>query len=203
MEIAIILNSGVPVTRKIDADKVICTDGGYLLSPVRPDYLVGDLDSLGEPPEGIPLLKHDSHKNFTDGESAVYFAKELGADSVTLYGVTGGRCDHFLGNLAVMALAMKLGMRVRSYDSDAEIYGVSAELDPEFSIELKKGETFSILPHGGAATVTEAKGTEYPLDDLTLTPTDTRGVSNLAVADRVSFRVTRGRAFFIRDLYFR
>ena len=40
MEIAIILNSGVPVTRKIDADKVICTDGGYLLSPVRPDYLV-------------------------------------------------------------------------------------------------------------------------------------------------------------------
>ena len=87
--------------------------------------------------------------------------------------------------------------------SDAEIYGVSAELDPEFSIDLKKGETFSILPHGGPATVTEAKGTEYPLDDLTLTPTDTRGVSNLAVADRVSFRVTRGRVFFIRDLYFR
>ena len=111
MEIAIILNSGVPVTRKISADKVICADGGFLLSPVRPDYLVGDLDSLKDAPEDIPLLKHDSHKNFTDGESAVYFAKELGADIVTLYGVTGGRCDHFLGNLAVMALAMKLGMK--------------------------------------------------------------------------------------------
>ena len=34
MEIAIILNSGVPVTRKISADKVICADGGFLLSPV-------------------------------------------------------------------------------------------------------------------------------------------------------------------------
>ena len=148
MEIAIILNSGVPVTRKISADKVICADGGFLLSPVRPDYLVGDLDSLKDAPEDIPLLKHDSHKNFTDGESAVYFAKELGADIVTLYGVTGGRCDHFLGNLAVMALAMKLGIKVRSFDDDAEIYGVSAALEPHFSFALKEGERF----YGGGST---------------------------------------------------
>ena len=47
MEIAIILNSGVPVKREITADKIICADGGYRLCPVRPDYLVGDLDSLG------------------------------------------------------------------------------------------------------------------------------------------------------------
>ncbi len=203
MEIAIILNSGVPVTRKISADKVICADGGFLLSPVRPDYLVGDLDSLKDAPEGIPLLKHDSHKNFTDGESAVYFAKELGADIVTLYGVTGGRCDHFLGNLAVMALGMKLGIKVRSFDDDAEIYGVSAALEPHFSFALKEGETFSIIPHGGPATVTDARGVEYALDDLTLTPTDTRGVSNRAVADEVSFTVTKGTVFFIRDLFFR
>ena len=175
------------------ADKIICADGGYRLCPVRPDYLVGDLDSLGSAPQGIPLLRHDSHKNFTDGESAVYFAKELGADLVTLYGVTGGRYDHFLGNLAVMALAMKLGMRVRSLDDDAEIYGVSASLNPGFSFDLEAGETFSILPHGGAATVTEARGVEYPLED----------VSNVATAPKVTFRVTDGTVFFIRDLAFR
>ena len=133
----------------------------------------------------------------------MYFAKELGADLVTLYGVTGGRYDHFLGNLAVMALAMKLGMRVRSLDDDAEIYGVSAALDPCFSFDIEVGETFSILPHGGAATVTEARGAEYPLEDLTLTPTDTRGVSNVATAPKVTFRVTDGTVFFIRDLAFR
>ena len=175
MEIAIILNSGVPVTREIGADKIICADGGYRLCPVRPDYLVGDLDSLGSAP----------------------------ADLVTLYGVTGGRYDHFLGNLAVMALAMKLGMRVRSLDDDAEIYGVSASLNPGFSFDLEAGETFSILPYGGAATVTEARGVEYPLEDLTLTPTDTRGVSNVATAPKVTFRVTDGTVFFIRDLAFR
>ena len=49
MEIAIILNSGVPVTREIGADKIICADGGYRLCPVRPDYLVGDLDSPASP----------------------------------------------------------------------------------------------------------------------------------------------------------
>lgn len=203
MEIAIILNSGVPVTREITADKVICTDGGLLLSPVRPDYLVGDLDSLSSPPEDIPLLRHDSHKNFTDGESAVRFAAELGAALVTLYGVTGGRCDHFLGNLATMALAMELGMKVRSLNTDAEIYGVSAELCPDFRIPLTVGETFSLIPHGGEATVTRARGVEYPLEELTLTPTDTRGVSNRAVAEEVSFTVTKGMVFFIRDIYFR
>lgn len=203
MEIAIVLNSGIPVTREIAADKIICADGGYRLCPVRPDYLVGDLDSLSSAPEGIPLLRHDSHKNFTDGESAVYFAKELGADAVTLYGVTGGRYDHFLGNLAVMALAMKLGMRVRSLDDDAEIYGVSTALDPHFSFDLDEGETFSILPHGGPATVTEARGVEYPLENLTLTPTNTRGVSNVATAPHISFRLLAGTVFFIRDLCFR
>lgn len=203
MEIAIVLNSGIPVKREILADKIICADGGYSLCPVRPDYLVGDLDSLGEAPQGIPLLRHDAHKDFTDGESAVYFAKQLGADKVTLYGVTGGRYDHFLGNLAVMALAMKLGLKVRSLDDDAEIYGVSAALDPEFSFDLEVGETFSILPYGGDATVTDARGTEYPLNDLTLTPTDTRGVSNKATSPHISFRVLAGTVFFIRDLSFR
>ena len=202
MEIAIVLNSGIPVTREIAADKIICADGGYRLCPVRPDYLVGDLDSLSSAPEGIPLLRHDSHKNFTDGESAVYFAKELGADAVTLYGVTGGRYDHFLGNLAVMALAMKLGMRVRSLDDDAEIYGVSTALDPHFSFDLDEGETFSILPHGGPATVTEARGVEYPLENLTLTPTATRGASNVAPPPHISIRLLPRPVFFLRDLCF-
>ena len=203
MEIAIILNSGVPVTREIGADKIICADGGYRLCPVRPDYLVGDLDSLGSAPQGIPLLYHDSHKNFTDGESAVYFAKELGADLVTLYGVTGGRYDHFLGNLAVMALAMKLGMRVRSLDDDAEIYGVSASLNPGFSFDLEAGETFlhPALRRRGDGDGSPRRG--ISLEDLTLTPTDTRGVSNVATAPKVTFRVTDGTVFFIRDLAFR
>ena len=51
--------------------------------------------------------------------------------------------------------------------------------------------------------MTEARGVEYPLEDLTLTPTDTRGVSNVATAPKVTFRVTDGTVFFIRDLAFR
>lgn len=199
MKIAIVLNSGTPVTGKIDADKTICADGGLRYCPVRPDYLVGDLDSLGEAPEGIPLLKHDSHKNFTDGESAVYFAKELGADEVVFYGVTGGRYDHFLGNLAVMSLAMKLGMRSVALDASTEIYGVSAKLNPEFSFGADVGETFSIVPHGGDATVTAARGVEYPLENLTLTGCDTRGISNVALAPRVSFTLLSGEVFVVRN----
>ena len=42
---------------------------------------------------------------------------------------------------------------------------------------------------------------EYPLDDLTLTPADTRGISNVSAAESVSLRVVRGTAFLIVDAH--
>lgn len=199
MKAAVILNCGRKITRAVTADFVICADGGVNCSPVRPDYFVGDFDSAASAPDGVPVLRHDSHKNFTDGESATHFAKEKGADEIVYYGVTGGRYDHTLGNLAVMALADKLGMRARAEEEDSDIFCVSARLNPDFSLDVAVGDTLSVIPHGGNATVTDSDGLEYPLHNLTLTPCDTRGVSNRATSPHIKLHVTDGLVFVIRN----
>lgn len=199
MKIAVYLNSGVPFALPVACDKVICCDGAYDRCPVRPDYFVGDGDSAAAFPDDVPVLRHDSHKDFTDGESAVHFARELGADEIIFHGVTGGRYDHTLGNLAIMHLALDLGMKTRAVEPDCEIVGLSADLTPSFAEKIGKGVTFSVIPHGGDAVITDAKGTEYPIDNLTLTPADTRGVSNVSVSDGISFTVLSGTAFLIID----
>lgn len=200
MKTAIILNCGAPIAREIDADKIICADGGLDFCPVRPDYLVGDCDSVRGVTDGIPVLKHPSHKNYTDGESAVRFAKELGADEIVMYGVTGGRYDHTLGNFAVMFLALSLGMKCSAREKDADIYALSSTVSPDFSLDVRANDVISVLPHGGDAVVTDSEGLEYPLENLTLTCRDSRGISNCALADRIHIRVAAGEALLFRNI---
>ena len=96
-----------------------------------------------------------------------------------------------------MHLALDLGMSAKAEAKDCEIIGLSADATPTFRIAPGKGVTFSLVPHGGSALITDAEGTEYPLDNLTLTPKDTRGISNVTVRDEISFNVKAGTAFLI------
>ncbi|MBR2432244.1 MAG: thiamine diphosphokinase, partial [Clostridia bacterium] len=50
-------------------DLVIAADGGYdslLNRGIRPDVLIGDLDSIKEMPNGIELIRHPVKKDETD-----------------------------------------------------------------------------------------------------------------------------------------
>lgn len=198
MKVAIVLNCGKPILRKICADKVICCDGGYIWCPVPPDVLLGDFDSLDMPAdfEGI-IVKHDSHKNASDGELAVYYAKEaLGADEVVFYGILGGRYDHTLCNFAIMRLAIDLGMRASAQEDGLNLHLIRGE----FNLPTQKGETISILPLGGNAIVNCSQNLEYPLEDLLLTASDSRGLSNVSKGGKVRISVNAGAVLVFRYL---
>lgn len=196
MKVAVILNCGEQIKRKINADKVVCCDGGYTVCPVEPDVILGDFDSLQKPEDTDALVvQHNPHKNASDGELAIYFAKEeLGADEIVLYGVTGGRIDHVLCNLAVMRLAKSLGMKVKAEEDGLDVYYAEGEFD----MPSQKGEIISILPYGQSAIVTDSKNLEYPLDELMLTSNDSRGLSNVSLGGRVHINVKVGRVFVFR-----
>lgn len=192
MKTAIFLNSGRKTERTVSADKIICADGGFDICPAKPDYIVGDCDSVHNIPEEVKVYRHDPRKNFTDGEAAVYLAKEIGSNEAIFYGVTGGRCDHVLGNIDIMALADYLGMTARAEENDCDIHFVHADEGTPFTLAVGKGRTVSIIPHGGDALVTDSRGLEYPLQNLTLTSHDSRGVSNVTSDDEFSIRVVKG-----------
>lgn len=196
MQVSIVLNCGSQIKRKIKSDKVVCCDGGFNVCPVTPDLILGDFDSL-EKPEGIdiPLVEHNPHKDASDGELAVYYAKEvLGADSVVFYGITGGRVDHVLCNLAIMRLAHTLGMNAKAEEDGLDIHYVEGEFD----LPTQKDETISVLPYGENALVSDSHNLEYPLDDLILTSCDSRGLSNVSLGGKIHINVKRGGVFVFR-----
>ena len=196
MQVSIVLNCGSQIKRKIKGDKVVCCDGGFNVCPVTPDVILGDFDSL-EKPDGIdiPLVEHNPHKDASDGDLAVYKAKELlGADTIVFYGVTGGRVDHVLCNLSIMRLANTLGMSAKAEEDGLDIHYVEGEFD----LPTQKGETISILPYGENALVSDSQNLEYPLDELILTSCDSRGLSNVSLGGKIHINVKRGGVFVFR-----
>ncbi|HOQ63798.1 MAG TPA: thiamine diphosphokinase, partial [Clostridia bacterium] len=62
-------------------DMVIAADGGYRAlarAGIRPDLILGDMDSLARQPRGIPLLRFPRRKNLTDMALAIGLAKSRG-----------------------------------------------------------------------------------------------------------------------------
>ncbi len=198
MKVAIVLNCGSPIKRKIAADKIICCDGGYLLCDGKCDILLGDFDSLSMPRDfdGI-VVKHDSVKNASDGELAVRYAHDaLHADELVFYGVSGGRLDHMLCNLAVMRLSEDLGMPATAEDNGLDMYVVRGRRH----IPSEKGEIVSILPLGGEAVVTCSDNLFYPLKKLRLTPSDSRGLSNVSLGGDITVDCEEGTVVVLRYL---
>ena len=92
-----------------EGDLLIAADGGYdwlRQSGLTPDFLLGDLDSLGvlpSLPAKTKLLRYPVEKDDTDTALALEEGWNRGYRSFALYGCGGGRPDHFLANLQTMA----------------------------------------------------------------------------------------------------
>ncbi len=103
---------------------VICADGG--LQRVReiglePDWYVGDSDSGGIAPEGLPHWLLPSEKALTDLEMGVEVAIAQGADTILLCGCTGGRADHHLINILLLEQIAQRGKRGLLLDAVNEV----------------------------------------------------------------------------------
>lgn len=88
-------------------DLIIAADGGLLNARqfgVKPQILLGDFDSLGEPDvDGdTELIRVPAEKDDTDTQLAVRVALERGADEIVIVGGLEGRLDHTLSSLAIL-----------------------------------------------------------------------------------------------------
>ena len=184
MKVAIILNSPVPPVGVVEKD-VIFADGAYKHKDLYKDKnviaVVGDFDTLKYKPEGVPVVSLNEEKDFTDGERAVRYAKEVGADEIVIYGATDGKIDHVLGNIFLLKIAEEIG--------------VKAKIKGEFNVN--RGKVVSIIPFGDYCVVTDSAGLYYPLNNLTLTNGQTLGLSNKAVSEKISLDVIKGKALIV------
>lgn len=178
-------------------DVIICADGGYnhaVRMQVKPDIVIGDMDSVCRDVRGIPNVVYPKRKDFTDGELAVRHALEQGADEVLLLGFTGTRLDHTLTNIFLLKLIADAGKTGFLADENNEIY----LSEQENLIRGRQGDLVSIVPledmHG---IYTERL--EYPLKDETLHFGQSRGVSNVMLAADCRITVRQGFGLIIKS----
>ena len=182
---------------------VVAADGGARhagQAGVHVDHLVGDLDSLSDADvaaveaAGAVVHRYPVDKDETDFELAAELAVGLasvGGDAgVLVVGGSGGRHDHQIGNVLVLA-----GPRFATTDVTALMgRGVLQVARPDRPVELygEVGALVSLYPVGVAASGVTTDGLRYALRDDTLAPGSARGTSNVVKRASASVRLVAG-----------
>jgi thiamine pyrophosphokinase len=207
---------------------LICADGGIRLfaelnrtKEVQffPNVLIGDLDSFDEMPgDTIERLERSGthvvrewvghvDKDDTDGQLAVAYAvAEYGCQSVLLYGglphPNGYEIDHFLGNLRLM----RLGLRLFQQNFHGDKHSWEAEMrDPlqtihfvvsDVTLERKNDgvQRVSLIADDANVTVEHSVNLRWSLEGLHVDPVRTNALRNEFVteANQVTIRLAEG-----------
>lgn len=160
-------------------DLLIAADGGYgalRALKLRPDVVVGDMDSWPKPIAGVPLLRYPVRKNDTDLSLAIKLGYRQGYRRFRLFGVTGGpREDHFLAALQLMGGWSAKGCRLHLIDRRFTLYTLT---DDSLLIPATAGQVVSVFSHSRHSRGVSLRGLDYEVDDLTLSHHFPLGVSN-------------------------
>ena len=174
-------------------DLLIAADGGYAyLSQMGlfAHLLVGDFDSLGHVPAGVETIRHPVEKDDTDMGLAIREGMARGYKKFRLYGGSGGRIDHFLANLQLLAAASSQGAQAVLVCPDYDVHAVT---DGALAFPpAEKGTLFSVFCHGDAAEGVSLSGLQYSLNEACLSAFHPLGVSNAYTGQAVEVRVRRG-----------
>lgn len=165
-------------------DKVIAADGG--LDHLRkigmePDIVLGDFDSLSS--ERIACLQSGKwqlvnfppEKDYTDMMLAAETGYEQGFREFKIFGGTGGRMDHTLANIQVLANLTRRGCRVWLIGHD---FRITAVHNGHIQFPESCRGYFSVYAFSDVALGVNEKGFKYGLDNFTLKNDDPRGISN-------------------------
>ena len=181
-----------------DASLIVAADGGARHAAplgVPLHHVVGDFDSLSAADAdeleaaGVTIERFPTNKDATDTELALFAALDAGATDVTILCTWGGRSDHAVGTLALLAHPRCGGARVTILDEQTRTQLVRA--GAELTLHGAGERIISITPWGGDATVS-ATGVRWTLNCAVLVAGSTRGISNVATAADVVITVHDG-----------
>ena len=164
-------------------DVIIAADGGTrhaLALGLVPSIIIGDLDSLS--PEdrrqleakAVEIRQYPRDKNETDLELAFQYARAGGYCEILVIGALGGRLDQTLGNLSLLTMPEFATLDIRLDDGVQEAFFTHSRCE----LHGKPGDVVSLIPWNADVTGIRTTGLRWPLQDETLFPEKTRGISN-------------------------
>ena len=149
------------------------------------DAVVGDLDSVDPAVleaargQGVEVHEYPSDKDQSDLELALDEAVRRGATWIIVLGAGGGRLDHLIGNLTLLASPRfaDVELEARWEGNRASVVRTKAK-----TLRGQPGDLVTLLPVNGPARV-RTEGLRWPLVDEVLEPGSSRGVSNELTKD--------------------
>lgn len=146
-----------------EAEFVVACDGAavkLLQHGIRPDVVVGDLDSFPEElrKEFSGRIYQVKDQEINDLTKGVRYAGQQGYKEVLILGATGLREDHTLGNISLLSQYAREFDRIEMVSD----YGMFTPIVKTTTFSSYPGQqisVFSLYPHGAVTLV----GLKYPL----------------------------------------
>ena len=186
-----------------DGAFVVAADGGAdaaLALGLHVDLAIGDFDSISDGAlaelgrAGTRIERHPSAKDATDLELALDAALAAEPHSILVVGSAGGRLDHLLSSLELLASA-----RYARVQLDAQLGGARVHvIRGSRALEGSPGELLSLYALHGAAHNVVTEGLVYPLVGETLEPGSSRGISNAFAGSAARVSLARGVLLAVR-----
>jgi thiamine pyrophosphokinase len=186
------------VTEALPRDAlVVAADSGALHATVagrRVDVLVGDLDSIPDRTladlraAGTEVRGYPAAKDATDLALALGTAVALHPRRITVVGGHGGRLDHFLANLLLLASPDYASVEIDALMDRARVIVVRGRR----LFRGQRRDLVTLLAAGGPAYGVTTEGLLFPLNGARLEPGSTWGVSNQMQAEDAAVEVRDG-----------
>jgi len=187
----------------LPGDFLVAVDGGLRHLKrigLTPHLLIGDLDSVDSTDladiieAGIEIKQFPPAKDQTDLELALEYALSIGYTQIVVAYAFGDRIDHTLGNLSLLSRPDLSGRTLILDDGQTQ----ARLLTGSASLPSQTGDLISLVPWGEPVHGITTRGLQYPLNNETLSPWQTRGTSNVAMADSIEIDFKSGRLLVIK-----
>lgn len=193
------------------SDYVVAADrGAYICKEagVVPDIACGDFDSAGEDilswihAQKVCTISYPQDKYETDLSLSLNAAcheatRQALPLSLTLTCASGGRLDHELGVVGLLARLSTIAWRVRIVEDTFEARILSADTYAVWRLSEKdQGRTLSVLPLQEETVITET-GMQWDLASRTLPLLSDEGISNVVQTDAAQIQSEKGKALVV------
>jgi thiamine pyrophosphokinase len=155
---------------------------------------VGDFDSVtpaglaATEAAGAIVHRHPAAKDATDLELALDTALGLGAGRIVVLGGGGGRLDHLLANLLLLASPRWAGVDLVAQSGAARVTVIRHQA----VLEGQPDDVVTLLPAHGSAVGVSTEGLRFPLHGEDLPAGTSRGVSNELIGTTATVRLRDG-----------
>ena len=195
----------LPILQSEDTEFIIGVDRGLIFlhdHGIRPDYIVGDFDSVPRKlvnyyreEADVPIREFNPVKDASDTEIALRLCIGLRRREIWILGGTGNRIDHLWANVQCLQIALDAGVEARIVDSHNQIRlldkGIVLKREEAF------GPFFSLFPLELPVEDFNIRGAKYPLKNHILKPCDSLCVSNEFAEDEVEISFGYGHVILM------